>query len=102
MSVSLQVIYPISEGTDFDFDYYLGTHMPLVAEHMGPHIDRTLVTKGLAGGPKTPPGHYAVATMVFADAAAMDAAMRASGPVMADVANFTNVQPQILVGEVIA
>jgi len=102
MSVSLQVIYPITKGTEFDFDYYLGTHMPLVAEHMGPHIDRTLVTRGLAGGPDMPPGHFAVATMVFADAAAMDAAMRASGPVMADVANFTNVQPQILVGEVIA
>ncbi len=102
MSVSLQVIYPISEGTHFDFDYYLGTHMKLVGEHMGPHIERTLVTKGLAGGPDTPPGFYAVATIVFADQGAMDAAMRVSGPVMKDVANFTDVRPQILIGDVIA
>jgi len=102
MSVSLQVIYPLSEGSRFDFDYYLDTHMALVAEHMGPHIERTLVTKGLAGGPGTPPGFHAVATMVFADQSAMDAALKASAPVMKDVANFTDVRPQILVGEVIA
>jgi uncharacterized protein (TIGR02118 family) len=101
MSVSLQVLYPISEGAHFDHEYYLGTHMPLVSDQMGAHIERTLVTKGVAGGPDTPPGHNAVATIVFPDAAAMDAAMRAAGPVMKDVANFTNVQPQFLVGEVI-
>ncbi|TDK42138.1 EthD family reductase [Antarcticimicrobium luteum] len=102
MSLSLQVIYPISDGTHFDYDYYLGTHMPLVAEHMGPHIERTLVTRGVSGGPDTPPGFYAVATIVFADKEAMGAAMRASAPVMQDVANFTDVQPQVLVGDVIA
>lgn len=102
MSVSLQVIYPIAEGTRFDYEYYLSTHMPLVAEHMGPHIERTLVTKGVSGGPDTPPAYYAVATMVFADKAAMGAALRASGPVMKDVVNFTDVQPQVLIGDVIA
>ena len=101
MALSLQVIYPITEGTSFDMEYYLGTHMPLVGEHMGAHIASTLVTKGLAGGPNTPAGHYAIATMTFADQAAMDAAMAASGPVLADIANFTNTQPQMLVGEVV-
>ncbi|TDE35580.1 EthD family reductase [Antarcticimicrobium sediminis] len=102
MTVSLQVIYPISEGTHFDYDYYLGTHMPLVSTHMGPHIEQTLVTRGVAGGPDTPPAYYAVATMVFADKAAMGAAMQGSGPVMKDVVNFTDVRPQVLIGDVIA
>ena len=102
MAVSLQVIYPVSDGSTFDHAYYADTHMPLVQEHMGPHIDRVLVTKGLAGGPDQPAGFHAVATIVFADQAAMGAAMKASGPVMADVANFTNIQPQVLIGEVIA
>lgn len=102
MAVSLQVIYPVSDGSTFDHAYYADTHMPLVQEHMGPHIDRVLVTKGLAGGTDQPAGFHAVATIVFADREAMGAAMKVSGPVMADMANFTNIQPQVLIGEVIA
>lgn len=101
MSVSLQVAYPIADDTRFDYDYYLGTHMPLVAEHMGAHIAATHVAKGLAGGPDTPPPFYAIATMTFADQAAMDAAMAKAGPVLADIPNFTNTRPQMLIGDVV-
>jgi uncharacterized protein (TIGR02118 family) len=101
MSVSLQVIYPISADTSFDFDYYKSTHMALVGEHMGPHIENTIVTKGMAGGPDTPPGSYAIATILFKDQDAFGAAMAVSAPVMADIPNFTNSKPQILIGEVI-
>lgn len=102
MAISLQVLYPAGDGSTFDMEYYLGTHMPLVGEHMGPHIASTLVTKGLAGGPDTPAGYHAVATMTFADQAAMDAAMKSSGPVLADLPNFTDSKAQMLIGEVIA
>lgn len=102
MAASLQVIYHVGDDTHFDHDYYLATHMPLVGQHMGPHIKDVLVTKGLAGGPDTPPGSYAVATMTFADGDALNAALAVAGPVLADIPNFTNVQPQMLIGEVIA
>lgn len=101
MAVSLQVMYPTTDGTSFDYDYYFDKHMSIVGEHMGDHVQSTLVTKGLAGGPDTPPGMYAVASIVFADQAAMDAAMAKSGPVLADIPNFTNTQPQMLIGEVV-
>ena len=101
MPVSLQVIYPVSDDSHFDHDYYAATHLPLVGEHMGAHIDSTLVTKGLAGGPDAPAGFHAVATIVFADQDAMNAAMAKAGPVLADLPNFTNVQPAMLIGEVI-
>ncbi|MEX3006933.1 EthD family reductase [Hoeflea sp. TYP-13] len=100
MRLSLQVLYPITDSTNFDYDYYLTRHMPLVGEHMGVHIESTLVTKGVAGGPDAPPGFYAIATMIFADQAALDSAMAASGPVLADIPNYTNTTPQMLVGEV--
>jgi len=103
VTLSLQVIYPATDDTHFDMDYYLGTHMPLVSEHMGPHIEQSLVTRGIAGGgPDTPAPFYAVATMTFADRAAMEAAMAAAPPVIADIANFTDTRPQMLVGEVVA
>lgn len=101
MAVSLQVAYPVADGTTFDHDYYLDTHMKLVGEHMGAHIDSTVVTKGLAGGPDTPAPFHAIATIVFADQDAMNAAMAASGPVVADIPNFTNSRAQMLVGEVV-
>ncbi|MEX0286981.1 MAG: EthD family reductase [Paracoccaceae bacterium] len=102
MAVSMQVIYPITDDTTFDYDYYTGTHMGLVGQHMGEHIQSTVVTKGVAGGPDTPPGIYAVATMVFADQDAMNAAMANAGPVVGDIPNFYNAQPTMLIGEVIA
>ena len=102
MSLSMQVVYPVTEDTHFDFDYYLGTHMPLVGEKMGAHIASTLVTRGIGGGaPDAPAPFYAVATMVFDDQAQMDSALANSSEVIADIANFTNSQPQFLVGEVV-
>lgn len=101
MSVSLQVLYPVAEGTSFNFDYYLSKHMEIVNEHMGPHIASTVITKGLAGGPDAPAGYHAVATLVFDNQDALGAAMDAAGPALADIPNFTNSEPQMLVGEVV-
>lgn len=101
MAVSLQVIYPAAEGKTFDHAYYADTHMQIVDQHMGPHIQSAVVTKGLAGGPHVPAPFFAIATFVFADQAAMDTAMQAAGPALDDIPNFTDVQPQILIGEVI-
>jgi uncharacterized protein (TIGR02118 family) len=101
MTVSLQVIYPATGETKFDYDYYLGTHMALVGQAWGPHIANKLVTKGLAGGPDTPAGYHAIATIVFKDQGAFDSAMESAGPLLEDIPNFTDTQPQMLVGEVV-
>ena len=100
MSVSLQVIYPASEGTSFDMDYYTSKHLPMVPDHIGAHIESAVVTKGVSGGPDTPAPYHAVATLVFADEEARNAAMAAIGPLVADIPNFTNVQPHLLFGDV--
>ena len=75
--------------------------MPIVGEAIGEHIQSTLVTKGVAGGPDTPAGYYAIATIVFADQSAMDSAMANIGPAVQDIPNFTSTQPQMLMGEVV-
>lgn len=101
MALSMQVLYPAGEGITFDLDYYRDTHMALVHQHMGPHIDQVIVTEGKAGGPGVPAGYHAIATMTFADKPAFDAAMQAAGPVMADLPNFYSTEPQMLIGKVI-
>jgi uncharacterized protein (TIGR02118 family) len=91
---NLVVSYPLSEGATFDADYYRDTHIPLVETSWGP--------SGMTGAEILWPadGAQPVAAMVvlrFRDAAAIDAAMAspATGAVMADIANFTNIQPSI-------
>ena len=101
MSPSLQVLYPISDSTDFDYEYYFNTHLQIVGDTMGEHIKSTLVTKGIAGGPDAPAGYYAIATMVFENKVAMDAAMSNAETALNDIPNFTNTQPVILIGEVV-
>ena len=102
MSLSLQVIYPAAEGTTFDYDYYFNTHLPLVGGAIGEHIESSLVTKGIAGGPGVPAGYHLIATLVFADQTAMDAAMSNIGVAVSDIPNFTTTEPAILIGEVAA
>lgn len=91
---NLVVSYPLSEGASFDADYYRDTHIPLVETSWGP--------SGMIGAEILWPADAAqpVAAMVvlrFRDSAAIDAAMASpkAGAVMADIANFTNIQPSI-------
>lgn len=97
MAVSMQVAYPRAEGTTFDFEYYLDKHFALLGEHFGPHIQSTLVTRGADDAP-----YHAIATLVFADAAAREAALAKAAPVVGDIPNFTNSAAQIQMGDVVA
>ena len=96
MSVSLQVLYPTTGGTTFDHDYYTATHLPIVDDLMAPHTEQVIVVKGL--GDAAP--FHAVATMIFTDAAARDAALAAAGPALDDIPNFYSGEPQVLMGDV--
>jgi len=37
MPAAIYVTYPRKEGATFDMDYYINTHMQLVAKHWGPY-----------------------------------------------------------------
>ena len=101
MAITLQVLYPIGDGTHFDHDYYTGTHLPLVDEHFGPHLEQTLVTRLTASAPEGAPMYYAIATLVFRDQDAFRAAMDSSRPVLEDIQKFTDTIPQMQLGETI-
>ena len=102
MSMSVQVMYPITETSNFDYDYYFGKHMKIVIETLSEHIQSTRVTKGVAGGPDVPAGYYAIASMVFEDQSAMDLALSKADAALGDIPNFTNTEPVMLIGEVIS
>lgn len=89
----LLVTYPTDQGTHFDVDYYVTTHMQMVRDAWGPHglIDaHALVPQGDAG-------FHAIAHITFPGPDALAAAMAdpKTAAVTADVANFTDIQPAI-------
>ncbi|OAL07742.1 hypothetical protein IQ06DRAFT_289402 [Phaeosphaeriaceae sp. SRC1lsM3a] len=93
------VAYPRAEGSTFNKEYYLSTHMPLVAKHWKKHgLKSYAVTELNADGPYT----YSV-VMEFESyegwgAAATDPSTK---EVMEDVVNFSNQQPVLVHGNVI-
>jgi uncharacterized protein (TIGR02118 family) len=99
MAITLQVLYPVGPDTHFNYDYYFDKHFEVVNDCIGSEISSLHVVKGVAGGPDVPPPFYAIATMEFASQANLDKAMADVGPALADIDEFTNVKPQMLIGE---
>ncbi len=100
--IKVSVFYPNSAGVRFDMSYYLSKHIPLVQKKVGAALKGVAVEQGIAGGtPGAPPTYVAVGHLVFDS---VDAFQAAFGPhaaeISADVANYTNVQPVIQIGEV--
>ena len=102
--VRISVQYPSGDGKKFDLDYYVTKHMRLVQQRLGGlGLLRWEVDKGLAGGAPGAPAPFAcIGHLYFNTVDAFQAAMKAHGKeLVADVPNFTNIQPQFQISEVI-
>jgi uncharacterized protein (TIGR02118 family) len=100
--IRVSVLYPNTDGNTFDHDYFLGTHMPLVADRCGDGLRKWEVDKGIAGGEaEAPPAYMAVAHLTFDSVEAFNGAF---GPhadeILGDIPNYTNATPVIQVSEV--
>jgi len=98
------VSYPNQAGSRFDMDYYLNKHIPLVEEKLAPHgLTGVGIEQGLAGAMPGSPAKYQIeAYMTFSTIEQVQAAMGAAAPsLMADLANFTDVPPEIQISKVI-
>jgi uncharacterized protein (TIGR02118 family) len=89
----ISILYPRTDDSTFDMDYYTGTHMPLFAEVLGEACQGW-------GAATIPAGKYAaMGWAMVSSQEAFNAAMGArGGEVVADVPNYTNVQPEMLIG----
>jgi uncharacterized protein (TIGR02118 family) len=94
--VKVSVLYPASEGSTFDMEYYKTKHRAIVEDVLGPVTFSC--EQGLPGQPFMATGH-----LLYESMAAMQAGMGGAraGEAQADVPNFTNITPQIQIGEVI-
>jgi uncharacterized protein (TIGR02118 family) len=101
---TISVFYPREAGASFDYDYYVDTHLPLVvAGWGGAGLTDARAFRGVPGPDGAAPAYLLLALLTFTSAEAFNAAL--GGPrtaeIMADVANFTGIQPVIQVNEAI-
>jgi uncharacterized protein (TIGR02118 family) len=100
--IKVSVLYPNNEGSKFDMGYYCNTHIPMVKEKLGQTCKGASVEQGLSGAtPGSRPAFIAMGHLYFDSAAAFQAAF---GPhaaaIMADIPNYTDIQPMIQISEV--
>jgi uncharacterized protein (TIGR02118 family) len=100
--IKVSVFYPNSPGSSFDMDYYLTRHLPMVGEKLGSACKNIAVEQGLGS---LPPGsaalYSAMCHLSFESVQAFEAAFAVHGEgIVADIPNYTNVQPIIQISDV--
>ena len=100
--IKVSVFYPYSGGSPFDIAYYVEKHMPMVRRLVGGACKGTAVEQGIGGGaPGTAPSFVAMGHMYFESVEAFQAAfVPHAKAIMADVANYTKIQPTMQISEV--
>ena len=94
--IKVSVFYPNGEGASFDHEYYKNNHVPLAASSWG--LDGWQIEKGVEG-PYVAAVHFEFPSVdSFRSAMASDA----TGAVMADIPNYTNINPVIQVSEIVS
>lgn len=102
MSAAITVLYPNDEGSTFDMDYYLNTHIPLVRQRWEPMGMTSLkLVKGVATtDPNTPAPYQVIAILEFDSMDSFRQAGAAHGAeITGDIANFTSVRPVIQIND---
>ncbi len=98
-------MYPNTPNRKFDLDYYARKHMDLVASRLKPMgLQRLEVDKGIATAtPGDPAPFVAMGHLYFNSLDEFQRAFSAhAAEIMADIPNYTDIEPQFQISEVIA
>lgn len=100
--ISILVLYANKPGSKFDLEYYTSRHLPLVRRLLAPMGMRSLtfVTERALVAASPPQPYRLIAELRFDDMESTKAALDAHGAeTQADIPNFTDVEPVIIIGE---
>ena len=100
--IKVSVLYPYTANARFDMDYYLNHHVPMVREKLGSACQGAIIEQGVSGGaPGSPPPYLVIGHLMFDSVASFQSAF---GPhasaIMADIPNYTPIQPVLQISEV--
>jgi uncharacterized protein (TIGR02118 family) len=100
--IKVGVFYPHTDSSKFDMSYYLEKHIPMVKKKMGSALKGVFVDQGLSGGaPGTAMAYTAIGHLLFDSVEGFQQAFAAHAQeIMADVSNYSNVQPIVQISEV--
>ena len=92
--LKVTVLYPATDGSTFDVDYYRTTHAEIVHRVLKP--ERFDIDRGRDGQP-----YHALGHLYYPSSEAMKAGMGSpdAGEAMADIPNFYSGTPQIQISE---
>lgn len=101
--IKVSVFYPNTENGKFDIAYYCNSHMPMVKDKLGDACKGLAVDQGVSGAePGSRPTYVAAGHLFFDSVEAFQAAF---GPhakeIMADIPNYTNIQPIIEINNIL-
>ena len=100
--IKVSLLYPNSESSRFDMDYYCNRHIPMLLKKLGRACRRVAVEEGLAiGSPSSAPAFVAMGHLYFRSIKAFQTAFnRHETAIMEDVPNYTNVRPMLQISTV--
>ena len=94
------VAYPNKADAKFDFDYYMKKHIPFVAGLGGKSME---VGRGISSATGSPAAFVCVATIPIDSVAKFQAMFSQHGTeILADIPNYTNIEPIIQFDEILA
>ena len=99
--IRVAVLYSKSEDSSFDVEYYKKTHMALVKERLDPlGMVGCEVDAGVVGMSDAPPPYAAIGYLFFETVEQFQSAFAAVGAeLIADVPNYTNIEPVIQISD---
>jgi len=100
--IKVSVLYPNTEGSKFDMDYYCRSHIPMVREKLGATCTGAAVELGMSGAtPGSRPAFIAMGHRYFESVEEYQPAFgHHAHAIMADIPNYTDIQPTIQISEV--
>jgi uncharacterized protein (TIGR02118 family) len=103
--IKISILYPHSASARFDFDYYTQRHMPRSIELLSAHpgFRAVSVERGVGGAePGSAPAYTAACFYTFDTVESFLAAfMPHAAELQADIANYTDIGPQIQFNEIL-
>ena len=102
--IRLTVLYPATSESTFDWNYYLGPHLVLARQLLGPRgLVRIEVDRGIGAFPPGTPSHYhAIGHLYFESMLVLDTALAGAAPdLIADQRKYYSGESVVQVSEVV-
>ena len=100
--IKVSVLYPYSENSHFDIDYYVNTHAPMASKKIGSALKGFAIEHGSCGRePGSSPTYIAMGHMYYDSIEDFQTAYGSHAEVIRrDIPNYTDITPILQISDV--